>query len=110
MVKKQKDVGMGFLVYSPFITCLACTLPSLSSFCGFGTAIPTSLYIFGKCFSYVFVYFLYTKKGYWSCKLLSESTNIVITAAIATSQWWRYIYGGRVGLEPCHQSLLKLGG
>ena len=33
--------------------CLSCTLPSLHLFSVvFGTAIPTSLYIFGKCFSY----------------------------------------------------------
>ena len=40
---------------SLFISCLACTLPSLHLVSVvFGTAIPTSLYIFGKCFSYLF--------------------------------------------------------
>ena len=35
------------------ITCLACTLPSLHLVSVvFGMAIPTSLYIFGKCFIY----------------------------------------------------------
>ena len=37
--------------------CLACTLPSLYLvFVVSGAAIPTSLYIFGKCFSYLFVH------------------------------------------------------
>ena len=36
--------------------CLACTLPSLYLVSVvFGTAIPTSLYIFGKCFSYLYM-------------------------------------------------------
>ena len=36
------------------VTCVVlCTLPSIYLVCVFfGTAIPTSLYIFGKCFSY----------------------------------------------------------
>ena len=45
------------------VTCvLLCTLPSIYLVCVvFGTAIPTSLYIFGKCFSYLFacIFFLY---------------------------------------------------
>ena len=40
------------------VLCVACTLPSIYLVCvAFGTAIPTSLYIFGKCFSYLFVCF-----------------------------------------------------
>ena len=40
------------------VLCVACTLPSIYLVCVvFGTAIPTSLYIFGKCFSYLFVCF-----------------------------------------------------
>ena len=36
------------------VLCVACTLPSIYIVCMvFGTAIPTSLYIFGKCFSYL---------------------------------------------------------
>ena len=36
------------------VLCVACTLPSIYIVCVvFGTAIPTSLYIFGKCFSYL---------------------------------------------------------
>ena len=38
------------------VTCVVlCTLPSIYLVCVvFGTAIPTSFYIFGKCFSYLF--------------------------------------------------------
>ena len=37
------------------VLCVACTLPSIYIVCVvFGTAIPTSLYIFGKCFSYLY--------------------------------------------------------
>ena len=53
-----------------FITCLACTLPSLHLVSVvFGTAIPTFLYIFGKCFSY-FNYKLLPKvlKGFTLCQ------------------------------------------
>ena len=39
------------------ITCLPCTLPSLHLVSVvFGTAIATSLYIFSKCFSYLYNY------------------------------------------------------
>ena len=40
------------------VTCVVlCTLPSICLVCVvFGTAIPTSFYIFGKCFSYLFIY------------------------------------------------------
>ena len=40
------------------VICAACTLPSIYLVCVvFGTvAIPTSFNIFGKCFSYLFVY------------------------------------------------------
>ena len=35
------------------VLCVACTVPSIYLVCVvLGTAIPTSLYIFGKCFSY----------------------------------------------------------
>ena len=45
----KKDVGMGLLV------CFACTLPFLHLVSVvFGTAIPTFLYIFGKCFLYFY--------------------------------------------------------
>ena len=40
------------------VSCLACTLASLYLHVVsvvFGTAIPTSLYIFGKCFSYLYL-------------------------------------------------------
>ena len=38
------------------VICVACTLPSIYLVCVvFGTAITTSLYIFGKCFPYLFV-------------------------------------------------------
>ena len=36
------------------VLCVACTLPSIHVYVVFGTAIPISLYIFGKCFSYLF--------------------------------------------------------
>ena len=41
------------------VTCIVlCTLPSIYLVCVvFGTAIPTSFYIFGKCFSYLYIYF-----------------------------------------------------
>ena len=40
------------------VTCVVlCTLPSIYLVCVvFGTAIPTSFYIFGKCFSYLFLF------------------------------------------------------
>ena len=39
------------------VTCVVlCTLPSIYLVCVvFGTAIPTSFYIFGKCFSYLYI-------------------------------------------------------
>ena len=66
--EKRKDVGMGLL------------------------AIPTSLYIFGKCFSYLFVYFfLYNSTQNVLASFIQNPTNIsVIRAAIATSQRRRY--------------------
>ena len=40
------------------VLCVACTLPFIYLVCVvFGTAIPTSLYVFGKCFSYLLVCF-----------------------------------------------------
>ena len=58
----------------------------------FGTAIPTSLYIFTKCFSYLFVYyFLYNSTQNVLASFIQNSTNIsVIRATIATSQRRRY--------------------
>ena len=47
----KKDVGMGL-----FVQCLYALSLHLVAVV-FGTAIPTSLYIFGKCFSYLFVSF-----------------------------------------------------
>ena len=46
------------------VLCVACTLPSIYLVCVvFGTAaIPTSLNIFGKCFSYLFVCFFVVPK------------------------------------------------
>ena len=45
--QKKRDVGMGGYLC---VTCPACTLPSLHlGSVIFGTAIPTSLYIFRKC-------------------------------------------------------------
>ena len=47
----RKDAGMGYLC-SPFIACLACTLPILHLVpVVFVTAIPTSLYILKDVFS-----------------------------------------------------------
>ena len=48
---KKKDVGMGL-----FVQCLYALSLHLVAVV-FGTAIPTSLYIFGKCFIYLFVSF-----------------------------------------------------
>ena len=45
----KNDVGMGLVTC--VVICVACTLPSIYLVCVvFGTAIPISLYIFGKCF------------------------------------------------------------
>ena len=48
------------------VTCVVFVCPALpghccplSSFCGFGMAILTSLYKFGKCFSYLIMFSLY---------------------------------------------------
>ena len=48
------------------VTCVVlCTLPSIYLVCVvFGTAIPTSFYIFGKCFSYLFVCFFVVPQYY----------------------------------------------
>ena len=44
----KNDVGMGVTCV---VLCVACTAPSIYLvYVFFGTAIPTSLYIFGKCF------------------------------------------------------------
>ena len=48
---EKKDVGMGL-----FVQCLYALSLHLVSVV-FGTAIPTSLNIFGKCFIYLFVPF-----------------------------------------------------
>ena len=50
----KKDVGMGL-----FVQCLYALSLHLVSVV-FGSAIPTSLYIFGKCFIYLFVSFFVT--------------------------------------------------
>ena len=50
----KEDVGMGL-----FVQCLYALSRHLVSVV-FGTAIPTSLNIFGKCFIYLFVSFFYT--------------------------------------------------
>ena len=43
----------------------------------FGTAIPTSLYMFGKCFSYLFVYVFSTlKEDVVLASILQNPTNI----------------------------------
>ena len=49
IVHEKKDVGMGL-----FVQCLYALSLHLVAVV-FGTAIPTSLYIFGKCFIYLFV-------------------------------------------------------
>ena len=50
-------VWRGYL--SVCIICFACILPSLHLVAVvLGTAIPASLYIFGKCFSYLYMYIL----------------------------------------------------
>ena len=57
------------------VLCVACTLPSIYLVCVvFGTAaIPTSLNIFGKCFSY-----LYTRrKGNWQKHRTTFSPSIL---------------------------------
>ena len=54
MSRTKKDVGMGL-----FVQCLyALSLHLVAVF--FGTAIPTSLYIFGKCFIYFITYVNFT--------------------------------------------------
>ena len=52
---QKKDVGMGL-----FVQCLYALSLHLVAVV-FGTAIPTSLYIFGKCFIY-FIHRFYTVK------------------------------------------------
>ena len=49
--KQKKDVGMGLLVYN--MSCLHTAIQATSSFCGFGTAIPTSFNIFINVFNKV---------------------------------------------------------
>ena len=52
---KKKDVGMGL-----FVQCLYALSLHLVAVV-FGTAIPTSLYIFGKCFIYfIYIYCIIT--------------------------------------------------
>ena len=50
---KKKDVGMGL-----FVQCFYALSLHLVSMV-FGTAIPTSLYIFGKCYINLFVSFFF---------------------------------------------------
>ena len=43
-IMDKEDVGMGLLAWSLYVLpCLVTAMPYLYSFCGFGTAIPTSL-------------------------------------------------------------------
>ena len=60
------------------VTCVVlCTLPSMYLVCVvFGTAIPTSFYIFGKCFSYLFAcIFCCTTVPYRMLSFSKLSTN-----------------------------------
>ena len=62
----KNDVGLGLLVYSLSMICLACTLPHMYNLghVVFGTVIPTSLYIF--CFNtcgIIRFYHLYVSLG-----------------------------------------------
>ena len=69
---------------SPFITCLACTLPSLHLVSVvFGTAIPTSLYIFGKCFSYFKYSLTLVKLELSSTAMKALVITLLVQAAIA---------------------------
>ena len=65
------------------VTCVVlCTLPSIYLVCVvFGTAIPTSFYIFGKCFSYLFeCIFCYTTVPYRRLSFSKLSTNTFLRA------------------------------
>ena len=58
------------------VTCVVlCTLPSIYLVCVlFGTAIPTTFYIFGKCFSYLFAC-IFAVLQYHTCRRLSFSKH-----------------------------------
>ena len=65
------------------VTCVVlCTLPSIYLVCVvFGTAIPTSFYIFGKCFSYLFAcIFCCTTVPYRRLSFSKLSTNTFLCA------------------------------
>ena len=65
------------------VTCVVlCTLPSIYIVCVvFGTAIPTSFYIFGKCFSYLFAcIFCCTTVPYRRLSFSKLSTNTFLRA------------------------------
>ena len=65
------------------VTCVVlCTLPSIYLVCVvFGTAIPTSFYIFGKCFSYLFArIFCCTTVPYRRLSFSKLSTNTFLHA------------------------------
>ena len=65
------------------VTCVVlCTLPSIYLVCVvFGTAIPTSFYIFGKCFSYLFAcIFCCTTVPYRRLSFSKLSTNTFLRA------------------------------
>ena len=65
------------------VTCVVlCTLPSIYLVCVvFGTAIPTSFYIFGKCFSYFFAcIFCCTTVPYRRLFFSKLSTNTFLRA------------------------------
>ena len=72
------------------VTCVVlCTLPSIYLVCVvFGTAIPTSFYIFGKCFSYLYSYI-----GVGSCPHLGGGLlikNQVLTIEATPTHGWVY--------------------
>ena len=80
------------------VTCVVlCTLPSIYLVCVvFGTAIPTSFYIFGKCFSYLFsITDHHSTQGMVVCvepccfdshKRTSAQKNVEITLVLPRSQ------------------------
>ena len=60
------------------VTCVVlCKLPSIYLVCVvFGTAIPTSFYIFGKCFSYFIYVFHFTQDGTTPLFMASQKGNL----------------------------------
>ena len=75
--------GWGYLC-SLFTTCLACTLPSVHLVSVvFGTAIPTSLYIFGKYFSYL--YLIVSPIIFISAERLSVLLNVYVDLCMSVT-------------------------